>query len=303
MPKCLNDNKKSFKGTENSPLGLGYCSSNENIGTIMIGKNNKEWIVKQTKTSKRWTEIKSKNTRNNVMVDDSSEDELINNIKKIDLNMGNIYSNINLNELDSSFYTDVYFPIISKLEIKETGLESKFGGSVPFFIEGEEWPISCGSQMNFICQLIDPLQNNNILYRVFFCSEELTIYLTTIEMNEINKKKQIILKDNDNKSLEAYLINNWEQKKELISYENILKKLNIEDNDNEDIYNKFSDSIYFPSFGTKIKGTPQFTQSIPKFADKFNFFQLSESKFLNFEFGDSGIIHVNRNGDTYFDCY
>ncbi len=26
MPKCLNDPKKSYKGTEPSPKGLGYCA-------------------------------------------------------------------------------------------------------------------------------------------------------------------------------------------------------------------------------------------------------------------------------------
>ena len=25
MPKCKNDNSKSYKGTEPSPKGLGYC--------------------------------------------------------------------------------------------------------------------------------------------------------------------------------------------------------------------------------------------------------------------------------------
>ena len=32
MPKCINDKKKSYKGDEPSPKGLGYCASAENVG-------------------------------------------------------------------------------------------------------------------------------------------------------------------------------------------------------------------------------------------------------------------------------
>ena len=33
MPKCINDLSRSYKGTESSPKGLGYCAHNEKIGT------------------------------------------------------------------------------------------------------------------------------------------------------------------------------------------------------------------------------------------------------------------------------
>lgn len=33
MPKCINDPKKSYKGTEPSPKGLGYCAHSEKIGS------------------------------------------------------------------------------------------------------------------------------------------------------------------------------------------------------------------------------------------------------------------------------
>ena len=55
MPKCKNDPAKSYKGTEPSPKGLGWCAHSEKEGKTRKGKDGNEWIVKKTKTgSKRW---------------------------------------------------------------------------------------------------------------------------------------------------------------------------------------------------------------------------------------------------------
>lgn len=59
MPKCKNDPKRSYKGTEPSPKGLGYCAHSEKVGTKRKGKDGNQWIIKQVKTSKRWMKIKS----------------------------------------------------------------------------------------------------------------------------------------------------------------------------------------------------------------------------------------------------
>jgi len=37
MPLCIKDPKKSYKGNEPSPKGLGYCAHSEEIGTIKKG--------------------------------------------------------------------------------------------------------------------------------------------------------------------------------------------------------------------------------------------------------------------------
>lgn len=39
MPKCINDTSKNYTGKELSPKGLGYCSSSEEVGKIMVGKD------------------------------------------------------------------------------------------------------------------------------------------------------------------------------------------------------------------------------------------------------------------------
>ena len=55
MPPCKNDNTKTFKGTEPSPKGLGYCAHSEKIGTIKKGKDGNEWIIiKSSNNVKKW---------------------------------------------------------------------------------------------------------------------------------------------------------------------------------------------------------------------------------------------------------
>ncbi len=55
MPKCKNDPKRSYKGDEPSPKGLGYCAHAEKIGMERKGRDGKMWIIKTTtKGIKRW---------------------------------------------------------------------------------------------------------------------------------------------------------------------------------------------------------------------------------------------------------
>ena len=58
MPKCKNDPKKSYKGTEPSPKGLGFCAGSMKVGIIKKGKDGNKWIVKKIKNrSKRWMKV------------------------------------------------------------------------------------------------------------------------------------------------------------------------------------------------------------------------------------------------------
>jgi len=50
MPTCKNNSKKSYKGNEPSPKGLGFCASSEKEGTKMKGKDGNIWI----KSSGKW---------------------------------------------------------------------------------------------------------------------------------------------------------------------------------------------------------------------------------------------------------
>jgi hypothetical protein len=59
MPLCKNDPKKTYKGNEPSPKGLGYCAHNENIDVIKKGTDGNKWIIAVTKKGiKQWIKYK-----------------------------------------------------------------------------------------------------------------------------------------------------------------------------------------------------------------------------------------------------
>jgi len=53
--RCKNDSTRTYKGTEPSPKGRGYCAHAEEVGKVRIGKDKKKWVVRQVSNgSKRW---------------------------------------------------------------------------------------------------------------------------------------------------------------------------------------------------------------------------------------------------------
>ena len=106
MPKCLNDPNKSYKGTEPSPKGLGYCAGKMMIGKKKIGNDGNMWIVKKIKNgSKRWIKLNKnvkvggeivKNTNKEFLKNSKKINEYLNtlnNIAKYDKNYINQYNN------------------------------------------------------------------------------------------------------------------------------------------------------------------------------------------------------------------
>jgi hypothetical protein len=82
MPKCLNDSKKTYKGDEPSPKGIGYSATIEEVGKIMKGKDNNLWIVKLISNGqKRWI----KNTLRTNKEELKSEDITTNNKKLVEI--------------------------------------------------------------------------------------------------------------------------------------------------------------------------------------------------------------------------
>ena len=66
MPVCKNVKSKTFTGKENTPLGKGYHASGEKIGSVMKGKDKKNYKVVKTKTGKRWQKVELKRTSRGV---------------------------------------------------------------------------------------------------------------------------------------------------------------------------------------------------------------------------------------------
>ena len=61
MPKCKNDPTRSYKGTEPSPKGLGFCAHAMKEGATKKGKDGNKWIIKKVKNgSKRWIKVSGK---------------------------------------------------------------------------------------------------------------------------------------------------------------------------------------------------------------------------------------------------
>jgi uncharacterized protein YwqG len=218
------------------------------------------------------------------------------------------------NNLPPSCYVSAFTPKTTKIALeKETGLEEKFGGKVPFFIEGEEWPLSpSGAPMSFFCQLKDLRKNDNILYRVFIDISEYSDYgdffVGKIELNKENLKKQIKLEFSDQiESFEAHKITGWNHHYELRTQEFIMKELDINIDYYHENYQIMHDSYYdnefAPHSGIKVGGTPCFTQSFDeKMVNTYSFLQLTDQSILPHGWGDSGIGHISEDGDLYMDC-
>jgi hypothetical protein len=292
MPKCINDSTKSYKGDEPSPKGLGYSASSEEEGKILKGLDGSYWTVKQTATCKRWVKYKFENFDN----------------------------------IPSELYHNAYLPQTKEIKITdETGLENKFGGSKPFFVKGETWPMYKYVPMIFFCQFRDPRKDDNILYRVFFpfdydqldkyeYTEPENGYISKIELNKDNLEKQIIIPkpkcDLPNltkcdlvklTNFKPFIINDWKLEKELKHYDLIKRELNIS-NDQEKklrLYDSYFDNKFTPYSSVKIGGTPMYCQSS---TSETNFFQLTDCKWMPYGWGDSGIAHIYEDCSLEWDC-
>jgi len=228
-----------------------------------------------------------------------------------------------LDDLPDELYCKAYKPEVLKILIKnETGRESKFGGSKPFFIMGEKWPSYNKYYMTFFCQFKDPREQDNILYRVFILLDDDGIcdkyWISKIELSEENIKNQIILEkpkvkkyfadSNTNNKFKPYKIVSWINKKELVSFEKIRKYFGINDyqyHEDNRIYNQLSsifyDHKYGPSSGVKVGGTPLSTQD-HEFVQNYDLIQLEYTTFLPYGWGDSGIAHVSKDLKFTWDC-
>jgi len=285
MPKCLNDETKYYKGNEPSPKGLGYSASEEEVGEIMIGKDGANWIVIQTKTCKKWVKVDNKKKFKKKVID--------------------------FDNLNEKYYINAYLPDVSEKEITdETGLEEKFGGTKPFFIEGESWPlINTEEPMKLLIQFKDPRKKDNILIRIFSTIDEDNknyddpiFKVLKIELNEENLKKQIVLDiPSFKKPYKGYEIKKWNSSKELKPLLYIMNKYGYTKIPSK-YHDQYYDSQYLPSLRTKVGGTPMYCQYNDNDEEPYNFLQLCESKYCPYEWGDAGIAHISERGSLDWDC-
>ena len=289
MPKCINDKKKSYKGDEPSPKGLGYCASAENVGKVMIGKDNNNYIVKEISNGqKRWVK----------------HNQPVNIID---------FDNMPIEDMN-----EVYFPVVSKnIAKKENGLEEKFGGNLPFFIKGEKWPMVEEVPMTFFCQMKDPREKNTkFLYRIFIGIDSPNFYeecwITKIELTEENLKNQIFIDKpecdlskteyGEINTYDAYLIESWTKNYELKQLDYYKEKFNIEElKYGDDNFDAYYDSKKSPNTHIKVGGTPASTQDEDS-VQEYNLLQLTDCKWLPYMWGDCGIGHISNDCELIWDC-
>ena len=73
MPLCKNDSKRSYKGTEPSPKGLGFCAHAEPVHKKRKGLDGNMWIVKEVSNGKRWFKSKSNRSKSKSKIKSKSK--------------------------------------------------------------------------------------------------------------------------------------------------------------------------------------------------------------------------------------
>jgi hypothetical protein len=224
---------------------------------------------------------------------------------------------LNFNNLPDEFYHNAYFPQVESINFEdETGLENKFGGCKPFFIEGEKWPTYESEPMIFFCQFRDPREDDNILYRVFFPDEgePENGNITKIEMNEDNLKKQIVITapEDNYYAYKPHIITHWDAKREL-KHHNFISNHFKFSRYQEEIFSSIESYYHYqdeqdkfsPSPLVKIGGTPYFGLANHFVTDKNenNFFQLSDCEWMPREWGEWGRVHIYEDCTFDFDYY
>jgi uncharacterized protein YwqG len=258
--KCINNSSKTYHGREESPLGFGYDPEVEFTGTIMNGKDGKLYTVKAGTKYKKWVPL-----------------------------------SIDLKSLPDDCYHEAKIPITRKISFEEeTGLEEKLGGSKPFSIEGDCWPIdSEGNPYLFIAQFKHPENMNKMV--VFFIDQEFVESdITEYDLDEETLKKQIIITcpENDDSQdpniiYDPYIIDSYEIRKELKPLSFLNKRLRLPEN--EQFRTEYYASDYFAYSGLKIGGTAFHCQQEPTFN---KLLQLSDNEILPVNLGDCGVGQI-----------
>ena len=85
MPQCKNSNTGTYKGTEPSPKGLGYCARGEKLGKKKKGLDGNMWEVKETKNgTPRWVKITQTKKSNMKKVENKKEKRKKREKKKVE---------------------------------------------------------------------------------------------------------------------------------------------------------------------------------------------------------------------------
>jgi len=273
MPKCINDETKSYTGNEPSPNGYGYSASNLEPGRKLKGTDGNVWCVKKTIKGNRWF--------NNIF-------------KKIGFN-NKSWHDFDFAKLPDDCYTYAYIPICEKMTEPENGLEEKFGGSYPYLTKDSAYDIN---GFTFLCQFKDPRSEEDDMYQVFVSEDCMDHKIRKIKLDKEAIEKQY--KFDIFSELEPYKIIGWNKIKELKSFDKLKKKFNFPKDIESILWDNYLNHELTPSERIKVGGTPVSCQGGNY--DDMDLLQLSPDYFLNFEWGDAGIAHVSADLILEWDC-
>jgi hypothetical protein len=317
MPKCINDETKFYSGYEPSPRGLGYSADKFEQDHKQLGKDGNMYIVKKTTRCNRWIKFDeptkesssepTKESSSEPTKESSSESFKITKLKKIkdkvlmcvESNGNESWQDFDFGKLSEDFYVYAYLPICEKMVEHETGLEEKFGGSFPYLIKNTEIKADeYDNESTFLCQFRDPRSEDDSMYQVFVREDLMGYDIRKIKWNKAAIKKQY--KDNIMSALEPYKIVGWNKIKELVTFKKLCEKLKFSKEVEEILWDAYYDHPLFPSSQIKVGGSPVSCQSIEY--DNMDLLQLTDSEFLNFSWGDSGIAHISTDLELEWDC-
>lgn len=66
MPKCVNDDSRSYTGNEPSPKGFGWCAHAEVINKVRKGTDGGKWIISEDKNNRKFWKRLSKDDNKSV---------------------------------------------------------------------------------------------------------------------------------------------------------------------------------------------------------------------------------------------
>ena len=178
MPLCKNDPKKSYKGDEPSPKGLGYCAHAEKLGVSKKGKDGNIWKIETTsKGVKRWVKQKVEKkiekhktyfiytgyngdmgfTPINFIVQINKKQCIIYKIPN------NFYKNISSNDVESSSFNKILNKKHKDFISEQKKPDFKFNFDKVFITKGVEQVLN-----NYNDSIIynSKLNGNNLLFKV-----------------------------------------------------------------------------------------------------------------------------------------
>lgn len=170
MPKCKNDPKKMYKGTEPNPKGFGYCAHAGKEGMIKKGKDGNEWIIKSnSKGTLMWI-------RHNSSLKDGKRRDIFSELNKSQL------ETINLLKKDI------------KNALKQIGVTLIFKNLKPIngvYIINYVWPTTYDILKDKFIIVVLKLDSNNKLYipdKLLNCQHNNITYNTKKNVISIFKK-------------------------------------------------------------------------------------------------------------------